>query len=106
MTNFFSPTSSPNQPTKPKGHTVQISTSDVDDEDDHDNTDVSGEVGSSKRNKFGLCICPRSSFAHDFEWFFNEYGETLGDNFGLKRMWIMTQHQVNQDKWRHQLHWT
>ena len=60
MTNFFSPTSSPNQPTKPKGHTVQISTSDVDDEDDHDSTDVSGEVGSSKRNKFGLRICPRS----------------------------------------------
>ena len=78
MTNFFSPTSSPNQPTKPKGHTVQISTSDVDDEDDHDSTDVSGEVCSSKRNKFGLRICPRSGFAHDFEWFFNEYGETLG----------------------------
>ena len=88
MTKFFSPVPNPNQKAKSKTRTVQISISDVDDdEDEHDKEKLSDDEGdgkcSSKRNTFGLRLCPRSAFLHDFEWFVNEYGEILG-----KQLWF------------------
>ena len=75
-TNFFSPVLSTiviiQQNQKTTLHKFQPLT-DVDDEDNRDNVDVSGDTGSSKHNKSSLRICYKSGFKHDFEWVFNEY---------------------------------
>lgn len=80
VTSFFRVSPESDVPTE----SVRICTSDYSDDERSDHTQSPSSPSPTKRKRHdvreGLRVCPRHGFAHDFDWFVNEYGEDEGED--------------------------